>query len=117
MAGKPDFTNLFIVLKDAPNYTGPQTYEALTKAGATVLGYGAFLTAVVQFLLLAFVIFWLVRVVTTVRKHIEAQAARLLEEKKAQEAAKPAAPAPTPEDVALLREIRDLLKAQQNQNK
>lgn len=68
-----------------------------------------------QFLLLAFVIFWLVRVVTTVRKHIEAQAARLLEDKKAQEAAKPAAPAPTPEDVALLREIRDLLKAQQNQ--
>lgn len=117
VAGKPDFTNLFLVLKDAPNYTGPQTYEALTKAGATVLGYGAFLTAVVQFLLLAFVIFWLVRVVTTVRKHIEAQAARLLEDKKAQEAAKPAAPAPTPEDVALLREIRDLLKAQQNQNK
>ena len=101
VAGKPDFTNLFLVLK----------------AGATVLGYGAFLTAVVQFLLLAFVIFWLVRVVTTVRKHIEAQAARLLEDKKAQEAAKPAAPAPTPEDVALLREIRDLLKAQQNQNK
>lgn len=117
VAGKPDFTNLFIVLKDAPNYTGPQTYEALTKAGATVLGYGAFLTAVVQFLLLAFVIFWLVRVVTTVRKHVEAQAARLLEDKKAQEAAKPVAPAPTPEDVALLREIRDLLKAQQNQNK
>ena len=117
LVGRPDFTNLFVVLKDAPNYTGPQTYEGLVKAGATVFGYGAFLTAIVQFLLLAFVIFWLVRVVTTVRKHIEAQAARLLEDKKAQEAAKPAAPAPTPEDVALLREIRDLLKAQQNQNK
>ena len=52
LVGRPDFTNLFVVLKDAPNYTGPQTYEGLVKAGATVFGYGAFLTAIVQFLLL-----------------------------------------------------------------
>lgn len=66
IVGRPDFTNLFIVLKDAPaGYTGPQTYEALVKAGATVFGYGAFLTAVVQFLLLAFSVFWLIKIVVT----------------------------------------------------
>ena len=70
---RPDFTNLFVVLKPVEGYTGPQTYEALVKAGATVFGYGAFLTAVVQFLLLAFVIFWLIKVVTTIRKRLEAE--------------------------------------------
>ena len=72
LVGRPDFTNLFVVLKPVEGYTGPQTYEALVKAGATVFGYGAFLTAVVQFLLLAFVIFWLIKVVTTIRKRLEA---------------------------------------------
>ena len=117
LVGRPDFTNLFIVLKPVEGYTGPETYEALVKAGATVFGYGAFLTAVVQFLLLAFVIFWLIKVVTTIRKRIEAEASRLLkaEEEKAA-AAKAAQPAPTPEDVVLLREIRDLLKANATQN-
>ena len=84
------------------------TYEALTKAGATVFGYGAFLTAVVQFMLLAFVIFWLIKVVTGARSKLEA-ALKKEEEKKAEQ--KAAKPAPVPEDVALLREIRDLLKA------
>ena len=56
LVGKPDFTNLFWVMKMPENYTGPMTYEALNKAGAAILGYGAFLTAVVQFVLLAFVI-------------------------------------------------------------
>ena len=113
VVGRPDFTNLFVVLKPVEGYTGPQTYEALVKAGATVFGFGAFLTAVVQFLLLAFVIFWLIKVVTTIRKRLEAEAARLLkleEEKKAAAPAPAPAPAPTPEDIALLREIRDLLK-------
>lgn len=117
LVGRPDFTNLFFVLKPVEGYTGPETYagpetyDALVKAGATVFGYGAFLTAVVQFLLLAFVIFWLIKVVTTLRKRIEAEASRLLkaEEEKAA-AAKAATPAPTPEDIVLLREIRDLLK-------
>lgn len=108
LVGKPDFTNLFVVLKAPADYAGPQTYEALTKAGATVFGYGAFLTAVVQFLLLAFVIFWLIKVVTGARAKLE-EAMKEEEEKKTAEV--PAAPAPTPEDIALLREIRDLLKA------
>lgn len=101
MVGKPDFTNLFWVLKAPENYTGPYTYDALTKAGATVFGYGAFLTAVIQFLLLAFVVFLLVKGMNALREAAE---------KKKEEA--PAAPAPTPEDIALLREIRDLMKNQ-----
>ncbi len=110
LVGRPDFTNLFVVLKPVEDYTGPQTYEALVKAGATVFGYGAFLTAVVQFLLLAFVIFLLIKAVTTLRKRLEAEAEKLLKSKEAEEkAAAAAAPAPTPEDIALLREIRDLL--------
>ena len=112
LVGKPDFTNLFWVIKRPADYAGPETYDALVKAGATVFGYGAFLTAVINFLLLCFAIFWLIKIVTTARARLEAEAKRLLkveEEEKAAEAA--AKPAPTPEDVALLREIRDLLKA------
>lgn len=112
LVGKPDFTDLFVVLKMPEGYTGPATYEALTKAGATVFGYGSFLTAVVHFLLLAFVIFWMVKVVTMARARLEAT---LKAEEKAKEQAKaavPAAPAPEPEDIKLLKEIRDLLKAQ-----
>ena len=110
LVGRPDFTNLFVVLKPVEGYTGPETYDALVKAGATVFGYGAFLTAVVQFLLLAFVIFWLIKAVTGLRSKLEAEAKRLM---KAEEEAKAAAPAPTPEDVKLLREIRDLLAKDQ----
>lgn len=109
LVGKPDFSGLFIVLSEPAEYAGPRTYEALTAAGATVFGYGAFLTAVVNFLLLAFVIFWLVTVVTGVRNRLEALA-KADKQKKEQEAA--AKPVVTPEDIALLREIRDLLKAQ-----
>ncbi len=110
LVGRPDFTNLFFVLKPVEGYTGPETYDALVKAGATVFGYGAFLTAVVQFLLLTFVIFWLIKVVTTLRKRIEAEASRLLKAEEEKAATKATTPAPTPEDIVLLREIRDLLK-------
>ena len=103
----PDFTGLFIVLSEPAGYTGPRTYEALTAAGATVFGYGAFLTAVVHFLLLAFVIFWLIKVVTGLRGRLEALAKA---DKKKEEEAAAAKPQVTPEDIALLREIRDLLK-------
>ncbi len=110
LVGKPDFTNLYLVLKPVDGYTGPDTYDALVKAGATVFGYGAFLTAVVQFLLLAFVIFWLIKVVTNIRQRVEAEAARLCKIEEDKKAAEPK-PAPvTPEDIMLLREIRDLLK-------
>lgn len=110
LVGKPDFSDLFLVLKAPADYAGPYTYEALSKAGATVFGYGAFLTNVVHFLLLAFVIFWMVKVVTLARVRLEAS---LKAEEEAKEKAKANVvpePAPEPEDLVLLREIRDLLK-------
>lgn len=114
LVGKPDFTGLFLVLSEPAGYTGPRTYEALTAAGATVFGYGAFLTAVVHFLLLAFVIFWLIKVVTGLRDRLDSLAKAKEEEK---EAAATAQPPVTPEDIALLREIRDLLKEAADKNK
>ena len=114
LVGKPDFTGLFLVLSEPAGYTGPRTYEALTAAGATVFGYGAFLTAVVHFLLLAFVIFWLIKVVTRLRDRLDSLAKAKEEEKEAAAAAQPPV---TPEDIALLREIRDLLKEAADKNK
>lgn len=110
IVGSQDFSHLFLVLSMPENYTGPMTYTELTKAGATVLGYGSFLTAIFHFLLLALVVFCMIRVITKVRQHSE----DLMKKEKAEEQAKatatPPAPPPTPEDIQLLREIRDLLK-------
>jgi large conductance mechanosensitive channel len=93
--GGLDFTNYFIALGPVPpNYTGPMTYEALTKAGVPVLGYGSFITAIINFLILALVIFFMVKQINRLRRsHVEAKEA-----------------APPPEDVLLLREIRDSLR-------
>jgi large conductance mechanosensitive channel len=96
LGGSVDFTNKFLVLSSPKDYTGPQTYADLTKAGANVLAWGNFVTIIINFVLLALVIFWMIKGVSLARK----------EEKPAA----PAAPPVTPEDVALLREIRDLLK-------
>ncbi|GAA4007826.1 large conductance mechanosensitive channel protein MscL [Sphingomonas humi] len=91
VTGGIDFSSHFLLLGDVPaSYTGsPTDYEALKKAGVPLLGYGKFVTVVVGFLILAFIIFLLVRT-----------AARLMKEEEA------AAP---PEEVLLLREIRDSL--------
>ncbi|SAH87433.1 large-conductance mechanosensitive channel [Bordetella ansorpii] len=97
VGGSVDFTNKFLVLSAPAGYTGPQTYADLTKAGATVLAWGNFVTILINFILLAFVIFLMVRGINAARRRNE-------------EAPAPAQPAPPPEDVALLREIRDLLK-------
>ena len=118
LVGSQDFSNFFFVLSLPENYTGPMTYDALTKAGAAVLGYGAFFTAVFHFLLLALVVFTMVRIVNNIRKTAEEKLIRKTAEeklaaKKAEdEKATAAAPAPTPADIALLQEIRDLLKQQ-----
>ena len=95
LGGAVDFSNKFFVLSMPAGYNGPMTYADLTKAGATVFAWGNFVTILINFVLLAFVIFWMVKAIYKART-------------KAEEA--PAAPAATPEDVALLREIRDLLK-------
>lgn len=96
LGGQVDFTNLFWVLRAPENYAGPHTYDALTKAGANVLAWGNFVTILINFILLAFVVFCLVKAANKVR-------ARLTTEAEAEAA-------PTPDDVVLLREIRDLLK-------
>jgi large conductance mechanosensitive channel len=95
LIGKIDFSNMFIKLAEGPANV-PQTYAALKAAGVPMLAYGNFFTIVLNFIILAFVIFMIVK-----------QVNRL---KKAEPAPAPAEPAPTPEDIVLLREIRDALK-------
>ena len=107
IVGSQDFSNFFFVLSLPDNYAVPMTYDALTKAGAAVIGYGAFLTSVFHFILMAFVVFCLVRVVNHVRKMADAALAlKKAEEKKT--------PPSSPEDIVLLREIRDLLKQKES---
>ncbi len=92
--GRMDFSNWFLPLAKVPPGT-PETLEALRKAGVPVLAYGSFFTVAINFLILAFIIFMMVK-----------QINRL---KRAQPEAPPA-PVETAEDVLLLREIRDSLK-------
>ena len=95
----PDFSNLFFVLRN-PTGEAFTSIEAAREAGAVALGYGLFINALIAFLIVAFVLFLVVRGMNR------------LTEKKAAEAEAPAPPpAPTPQEV-LLAEIRDLLAAQ-----
>ena len=96
--GSLDFSNLFVVLGTAPPGVA-MTLADLKKAGVPVLAYGNFITIIVNFVLLAFIIFMMVRAINRVR--------RLHEEEK--KAGVPPAAEP-PEDVRLLREIRDELR-------
>ncbi|WP_153111689.1 large conductance mechanosensitive channel protein MscL [Propionivibrio limicola] len=94
MGGKLDFSGLFFVLGDVPPGTA-MTLDALKKAQVPVFAYGNFITILVNFIILAFIIFMMIKQMNRLRKEA------------------PAAPAPepvTPEDVLLLREIRDSLK-------
>ena len=91
LGGHIDFTNLFIVLGSVPDNV-PKTYDALKKAGVPIFAYGNFITISINFILLAFVIFQMVKVVNKIR------------------ATDAPPPPPTPEDIVLLREIRDSLK-------
>lgn len=94
VVGKLDFSNLFVVLGSIPPGTGT-TLDALKKAGVPVFAYGNFITVAVNFAILAFIIFLMIKQINRLKKETPA-----------------AAPAPvvTPEDVLLLREIRDSLK-------
>ena len=91
LGGHIDFTNLFIVLGRIPEGI-PRTFDALKKAGVPIFAYGNFITISINFILLAFIIFQMVKVVNKIR---------IMD-------APP--PPPVPEDVVLLREIRDSLK-------
>ncbi|MBC7918355.1 MAG: large conductance mechanosensitive channel protein MscL [Rhodoferax sp.] len=94
--GKLDFSNLFFVLGTVPAGTA-NTLAELKKAGVPVFAYGSFITVAVNFAILAFIIFLMVKQINRLKREAPAEAA-------------PAAPAVTPEDVLLLREIRDSLK-------
>ena len=91
LGGHIDFTNLFIVLGNVPEGV-PRTFDALKKAGVPIFAYGNFITISINFILLAFVIFQMVKVVNKVRTVDTPQAP------------------PVSEDIALLREIRDSLR-------
>ena len=94
--GKIDFANLFVLLGPVPPGTA-MTLDALRKAGVPVFAWGNFVTVLVNFAILAFVIFLMVRQINRLQK---AHAA----------AEKPAEPPAPAEDVLLLREIRDSLR-------
>ena len=91
MGGTLDFTGLFLVLGTVPPGV-PQTLDALKKAQVPVFAYGSFITILVNFVILAFIIFMMVKQVNRLRN------------------TEPPPPPATPEDVLLLREIRDSLK-------
>jgi large conductance mechanosensitive channel len=95
--GGADFSGYFFRLGAIPaGFKGnPESYADLKAAGVAMFGWGQFLTVLVNFVILAFIIFLLIKAVNKLTA-------------KPEEA--PAAPAPTPEDIVLLREIRDSLK-------
>ena len=96
VVGKLDFSNMFLVLGTVPAGTAT-TLDALRKAGVPVFAYGSFITVAVNFAILAFIIFLMIKQINRMKK----------------EAAVPEAVpvvVATPEDVILLREIRDSLK-------
>ncbi len=92
--GGLDFSNFFIALKEVPPGV-VMTLAEVKKAGVPVFAYGSFITILLNFIILAFIIFMMVKQMNRLKR---------------EEAAAPAAPPPTPEDVVLLREIRDALK-------
>ena len=97
ITGGVDFSSHFLVLGRIPEtYKGAVTdYAALKAAGVPMIGFGSFITAVINFLIIAFIIFLVVRAANKLMKPAEAPAAP---------------PAPTPSE-ALLAEIRDELRA------
>src|SRR5512132_1953152 len=74
--GGLDFTQWFIVLGRPPaGYAGPMTYEALTKAGVPLLAYGNFITILINFVILALIIFLMIQRFNAVRRRFETPAA------------------------------------------
>ena len=91
--GGLDFSNYFVMLANPPaDYRGAMTYDALSKAGVPLFAYGNFITVALNFVILAFIIFMMVKQINRMKKTTPAIAAAVAEE------------------VVLLREIRDLLK-------
>ncbi|MDO8412607.1 MAG: large conductance mechanosensitive channel protein MscL [Gallionellaceae bacterium] len=98
--GELDFSNFFIKLAAGPSGV-PQTLAELKKAGVPVLAYGNFITIVINFIILAFIIFLIVKQMNKIKRSVIPPA--------------PPAPLPAPpEQVVLLTEIRDALKSRNN---
>ena len=95
LLGKVDFTNLFVVLREGAQAGPYLSVEVAQKAGAVTFNYGVFINTLISFVIVAFAVFLLIRAINKLKRQ---------EEKKAAE------PPATPEEVLLLREIRDSLK-------
>jgi large conductance mechanosensitive channel len=93
--GHLDFSNFFLVLGKAPEGTA-MTLDAMKKAGVPVFAYGNFITVAVNFVILAFIIFLMIKQINKLKGPVEAEAE--------------AASAEPKEEVLLLRDIRDSLK-------
>ena len=93
LLGKVDFTNLFFVLKDGATAGPYLSVEAAQKAGAVTFNYGLFINTCIGFVIVAFAVFLLIRAINRLQAKTP-----------------PAEPPATPEDIVLLREIRDALK-------
>ena len=91
LLGKADFSGLFIPLANPPAV--PPTLDALKRAGVPIIAYGNFLTIVLNFVILAFVVFVMVKQINRLRRR-----------------GAPTEPPAPPEEVVLLREIRDAVK-------
>ncbi len=99
--GGLDFSNYFVQLGSIRpdqaakiGHPAPYAYKELADAGAAVFGYGSFVTVLVNFVILAFIIFWMVKMISGAKGRLDPVTV----------------PVATPEDVLLLREIRDALK-------
>ena len=95
VGGDLDFSSKFVVLGRIPEGV-PRTLADLTKAGVPVFAWGNFVTVAVNFLILAFIIFMMIKQINRLKREAPAPA--------------PEAPAAPAEDIVLLREIRDSLK-------
>lgn len=91
--GGVDFSDLFVNLSSQP----ADSLVAAKEGGIPVIAYGAFINAVISFVIVAFVLFWIIRAMNMLKRK--------------EEAAPPAAPAEPPREQVLLEEIRDLLKS------
>jgi large conductance mechanosensitive channel len=90
--GGVDFSSLFLVLKGDGSFETPAEAAA---AGAVTINYGLFINNVISFIIVAFAVFMLIKAINRLKR---------------EQPAAPAEPPPTPEDVLLLREIRDSLR-------
>ena len=94
LLGKVDFSNLFVVLSNPAPGTAYASVDAAQKAGAVTLNYGMFINVCISFVIVAWAVFLMIKLMNRLKR---------------EEPAAPAAPAEPPEEVKLLREIRDAL--------